>query len=509
MSPAGTSRRAALILLTSLLAAAVPAAPARAVDTRDVLGVAHVAGRYSFGTEDFLNEGADRLLDLGTRVIKVWFSLDPASSYPFNSDWGPNPANLVELAQKPYYQALFAKPFHTYVLVVLTASGGPEFIDGMTADEVAAEHDQMYQLTRYLLTTYAGTGKTFILQNWEGDHLLRQGLANGKDPNGVRLQGMRDWLNARQDGVEQARSEVSTLGVDVYHAVEVNLLADAMAGKVTATNDVVPFTHADLYSYSSWDIGFDRDELIKALDYLRSKAPSSAAFGPDNIYLGEFGISNAQANDLGPKRDVIRNLADAALGWGVRYALFWQLYDNEQARPYEGRPKNDDLPGFWLIRPDGTKTASWNDLQRIASSSLHRVALASSGGPFVIADGGGGGDVQAGGWSVDTRAVFSIRDLSGGSLRSGDAVTIQAHNGMYLHADNRGAMRADSVTADAAERFVLRKVGGKGVSILPGDSVAIQSSAGRYLEVDGGSSNLRATAKRYDATGVFRLVPQD
>ena len=57
-------------------------------------------------------------------------------------------------------------------------------------------------------------------------------------------------------------------------------------------------------------------------------------------------------------------------------------------------------------------------------------------------------------------------------------------------------------------KIVLRKIG-KGVSILPGDSVAIQSSAGGYLEVDAGNSNLRATAKRYDATGVFKLIPQD
>ncbi|HEY0784022.1 MAG TPA: hypothetical protein VGE98_16310, partial [Thermoanaerobaculia bacterium] len=259
----------------------------------------------------------------------------------------------------------------------------------------------------------------------------------------------------------------------------------------------------------SWDIDFDRDQLIRALDYLRAKAPSSPTFGPDNVYLGEFGVPNDQVNDTMTKRDLIRTLADAALGWGVRYAIFWQLYDNESARTYDGRPQNDDLRGFWLIRPDGTKAASWTDFQRMDGTSLHRVALLSSSGPYVVAEGGGAGDVRADGWSLDTRAVFTIRDLSGGPLRTGDAVTIQAHNGMYLHADERGALRADSLTAGAAERFVLRKASGKGVTIFPGDPVAIQSSTGRYLEVDGGNSALRATTKHYDATGVFRLLVQD
>ena len=84
----------ALLLAVSLL---VP--PAGAVEVRDVLGVAHVAGKYNFTSDDFLNEGADRVLELGSRVIKVWFRRNADVDYAFNSDWKPQPKTYVELAQ--------------------------------------------------------------------------------------------------------------------------------------------------------------------------------------------------------------------------------------------------------------------------------------------------------------------------------------------------------------------------------------------------------------------------
>ena len=53
---------------------------------RDIIGVTHVNGRYYLADEDFLNEGAEQILALGSRVIKVWFH-KPQESYSFNSKW--------------------------------------------------------------------------------------------------------------------------------------------------------------------------------------------------------------------------------------------------------------------------------------------------------------------------------------------------------------------------------------------------------------------------------------
>lgn len=71
-----------------------------------------MAGKYHFTSKDFLNEGADALPEIGTPVIKVWFTPRPRNDYPFNSTWS-TPASLVDLARSPYFRALFAKGFTT------------------------------------------------------------------------------------------------------------------------------------------------------------------------------------------------------------------------------------------------------------------------------------------------------------------------------------------------------------------------------------------------------------
>src|SRR6185436_787111 len=288
------------VLFLSLTSAA-----ARAVPLRNVLGSTHAAGKYNFTQENFLNEGADQLLELGTRVIKVWFDPNATPSYPFNSEWGPLTTDLAELARHPYYRQLFDKPFSTFILVLARRVPVNEFLDGMTDEEVEVEREQTYGLARYLLTTYEGTGKTFIFQNWEGDHLLRRSLTAEEEPDQTRVRGMIAWLNARQAGVNQARRDVPAKDVTVAHAVEVNLLVQAMEGKITVTNDVVPRTRADLYSYSSWDVQFDPAGLVRALDYLAAKAPDSALYGSRNVYLGEYGAAKDHVRDERDRAEVI------------------------------------------------------------------------------------------------------------------------------------------------------------------------------------------------------------
>lgn len=184
-------------------------------DIRDVVGCTHVAGKYNFTDKDYLNEGADELLRLGTRVIKLWLTPNPARDYPFNSTW-TKPASMLELAKTPYYQDVFAKPFSTFILEAF-APGHDDgyFKKGMTPKLKAKEQEDFYQLAKYLLTKYKGTGKTFILQNWESDWMLTS-PGSKDDPDPVAVQGMIDWLNARQDGIEQARAEVGMHGVKVY-----------------------------------------------------------------------------------------------------------------------------------------------------------------------------------------------------------------------------------------------------------------------------------------------------
>ncbi len=490
------SVRLAFSLLLALAASA-----ARAAEMRDVVGVAHAAGRYSFTEEDFLNEGADRLLELGTRVIKVWFDRDAARPYPFHSEWGEPAADLVELARKPYYRDLFGKPFTTFLLVV---PHSVTFTDGMTPEEIEAEREMVYRLARYLLETYAGSGKTFVIQNWEGDHLFRQGL-DGAEPDAARIQGMRDWWNARQDGVDQARREVGMRGVVVAHAAEVNHLAASLDGKVTATNAVVPFIHADLYSYSSWDVGFDRRRLVDALEYLKTMAPDSELFGEDNVYVGELGAVPDQVGADTNLGGLIQGLTDAAVGWGARYAVFWQVFCNEEKHPYQGRPRNSDLRGFWLVRPDGSLAPTWRDLRRRMSHSRRMARLRIATGQFF---GTGGGEIVADLWRPLPVTRFAVVDLNGGSLRSGDAVAIQSREGFYLTVDADGGVLAGSERTGRTEIFRIWKVRGQGR--IDGDDIAdiaLQASSGRYLTAEPGSGRITAAGWGIGPAETFRLLP--
>ena len=324
---------------------------------RDVVGSSHVAGKYNFTSQDYLNEGADKLLEMGSRVAKFWFTDNPKRDYPFNSDW-PEITSMVGLAKTDHFRDLFAKPFTTFILEAFAPGhDNSTYEDGLSSERATFEREQMYELTKHLLTTYRGTGKTFILQNWEGDWILTNPDFT-KIPHAKTIQGMIDWLAARQEGVEQARQEIGMDGVTVAHAAEVNLVGRAMDGLITVTNNVLPHTRCDLYTYSAYDTSLQSAEKFRdALNYLASKAPPSALFGKNNILVGEFGCPE---NEFPAFLEIIKRTVETALDWGALYVIYWELFCNEPARQYEGRPSNDDHRGFWLIRPDGTKSPVWD-----------------------------------------------------------------------------------------------------------------------------------------------------
>ena len=319
----------------------------------EVVGVSHVAGKYHFTDADFLSEGAEALHELGCQIIKVWFT-NLARSYPFNSTW-PKAATLVEMAKTPYFQRFFERPFDTILLETFAPSRKDDYwLAGMSDDDAKRESDEMQVFATHLFETYKQSGKTFVIQNWEGDWALRGG-APGSDPKPESVKGMIDWLNARQEGVDAARKSAGDVGIRVLHAAEVNHLDRAMKKQgVTVTNDVLPHTHCDLYSYSAWDLPTHEPEKFRAaLDYLASEAPG----GKEKIYVGEFGAPENVVGGAEEQDRRIRSATQTAMDWGAKYVVYWQLYCNEpkEGAKIEKRPKNSDMRGFWLVRPDGSR----------------------------------------------------------------------------------------------------------------------------------------------------------
>jgi|GEM_PF-1536656 len=363
-----------IALLPGNLFSAEPAAsetPAR--DLANVFGVAHVDGKYYLSSEDFLDEGADQVLATGSKVIKLYLT---PKRYPWNSDWSRGTHSLVEMARTPYFKSVFSKPFTTYILTAYSIGRSDHYWTlGMTGDEAKEETRQFHDLTAYLLTTYRGTGKTFILQHWEGDWALRSQSKKDYDPDYVptatAIQGMIQWLNARQAGIIQARAEAGPTDVHVYGAAEANRLEDSMAGKPGVANSVLPYTTVDLASYSSYNFLDTPERLAQAVDYLAAHLPATAAFGqnPHSVYLGEFGYPENGPEGAGGVNRRINNALAVVNSKGLPWAVFWEIYCNEPlsktpALPLNGKTNDLNLRGYWMVKPDGTPAVAWHRYRR-------------------------------------------------------------------------------------------------------------------------------------------------
>lgn len=117
-------------------------------------------------------------------------------------------------------------------------------------------------------------------------------------PDPKTVQGMIDWLNARQEGIERARKKLNAKGCTVYHAAEVNKIQPALDGHTGCIVDLV-----------------------------------------------------------------IQKTTEESLAFGCPYVVCWQLYDNEcRMRP---AAQNSDCRGFWLIRPDGSKSWAYDYFEKL------------------------------------------------------------------------------------------------------------------------------------------------
>ena len=182
-----------------------------------ILGTQAIGGSYQFTTSPPLVEAARAILEMGSNTLK--FTLVPDKSDNLK------PANLTETARSARsVQTVLAMPFSNYLLWVYPiATEAKRFLP----ESLQSEYVEMFDLTRYLLQTYAGTGKHFYLGNWEGDwHLTHT------DPNYVPtaedVKNMIAWVNMRQKAVDDARRKIPHPNVEVYYYLEVNRVVDAM-----------------------------------------------------------------------------------------------------------------------------------------------------------------------------------------------------------------------------------------------------------------------------------------
>ena len=323
-----------------------------------VIGIHHQHGDYSFSDKDLLNEGADRVLELGAKAIGIYMGPEYADYYH-----GVTAAadSLSELAETSHYAELFSKPFKVFSITCYSFSRGlDKWEAGIESYDPQAEYTEIRELAYHLLESYSGSGKTFILKNWEGDWQLLGSYDKDAEPRDPDLEAMKDWLAARIRAVRDARESTKFDNVEVYSAVEFNLVAKAQAGGKTLLTEVAPFLKPDLFSYSAWDSIDAPNEIYTRLEFIKEYAPDSEAFGRRNVMIGEFGFPGR--TDY--KVHKIKNMITQFDRWGAPVCFFWQIYGNEctdESFYPAGAASRISLEcrGFGLIDPLGRRTPAW------------------------------------------------------------------------------------------------------------------------------------------------------
>ncbi len=145
---------------------------------------------------------------------------------------------------------------------------------------------------------------------------------------------------------------------------------------------------------------------------------------------------------------------------------------------------------------DGQVDLDWLFLKKTDSLATFQVAS----GTFVSAIGGGNGVVLGNVLNASIYENFSLNDLNGGTLRSGDHVSLQAYDGYYLSADPAsGTLNVTARAPDGTTTFTLVNLAPADAAssdITTGASVALLAADGVHYVTVGTDMNLQL-----DATG--------
>lgn len=325
------------------------------------VGTQTIGPKYRFTEENPLLETAKGILEMGSDVLK--FSLAPAA-------YGMEPrpgVSLREMADLEPFRTVLDMPFRTFMFWAQPAYSfgqGP-----VLENDGEGLRREMYDLTRWLLQTFSGTGKTFLIGNWEGDWLLLGSYDGQVDASAERLAAARDYYRIRQEAVAEARREVAHENVWVGHYIEVNRPLDAKDhGRKRLANEVLPRVAVDLISYSAYD-ALRPDRLAEALDYVEAQARFTSYFDGHyerKVFIGEYDAyaDYHVSGYASPEQQVVNTWAviQAAIEWGAPFVLFWEFYNNESERLIHGG-------GFWLIDQHNVRQPVWH---------LHHEILASA-----------------------------------------------------------------------------------------------------------------------------------
>ncbi len=341
------------------------------------LGATHYAGKYHLTDEPFLIEGCRQLQKLGMNIAKLWFGRQ-LDGYGYNSKWDiARNATLADIARHEYFRQAFAMPFATFALEIQPVGnyGGAWHKPGAS---YAEDEQQFYDLTKHLLQSYKDRDVLFILQHWEGDWMVRDKPGDDWQKNRPayaeqRCDAMARWLEARQRGVTRARKDFGPARCRVDHAAEVNRVFDGLQGVPTLLTHVLPRVGLDRVSWSCYDGVGDAVKFWHGVELIRAAAKPPEDRTRTEVFIGEIGIPERQRTPAEVEEFWDRSLA-VCFALDIPHIFAWELYCNEIENKSARGPvyREEDLRGFWLIKPDGTLGVGGRQLTELLTRSADR-----------------------------------------------------------------------------------------------------------------------------------------
>jgi hypothetical protein len=307
-----------------------------------ILGTQAIGGPYRHTKGNRLIEQAENVRGMGSNLLKISLAQGAAPNYGSTEAARSAKTTLDYIKAAPAVQQALDMDFTYYQAWVHTFTDAT-WRDGVDMAEARQYYDEMYALAAWLLERYSGTGKVFMLGNWEGDWLLLGRQNRELDPSPTAVEGMIAWMKIRQLAIDTARAKVAHKDVAVYHYIEVNLVKKAMAGRASVALSVLPEANPDLVSYSAYeaikqsptpDLMAIRQPLEQTLAYIEGQLPPKEGLPfKRRVFVGEYGYHADKSKPLTVKQQYMKSrfVMQSALALDLPFALIWQMYNNEYA----------------------------------------------------------------------------------------------------------------------------------------------------------------------------------
>lgn len=338
-------------------------------------GAAHVQGLYTYpaGSGTQLKDGADVVWNLGLRCLKLYLTPSYAADYPLQSTWTGSPSSLATLAATPQFAAQLSRSWDVVGLTCFTFANGTTnwWRAAQDSSKFAAESAEIQALTEYLRTTYAGTGRRFRIQQWEGDWAFMDSPTVDTYVAARMVDYYAAFLGARQRGVEAGRRAVDS-DVVVENCIEVNRVLDARlyAHRRRILTDIAKRVRPDVVSYSNydstivdqggWGANYAAWEAATGPSYRKALDAIGAAWPSVPVQVGEGGFPENEAPVGADVDSMIRFIDTESVSAGVDLSHYWQVFDNEIGQGGPGTYR-----GYWLLTPAGALTIAGAAMQSL------------------------------------------------------------------------------------------------------------------------------------------------